>query len=122
LGGALPRSLQLRHEKLERLAAGLSPRLLNEMLLRQQQRVQHVGAMLESLNVLSVLKRGFALVRDAGGKLIQSANMMPSEGTLSVQFHDGQREVVAGNAAPMAAPKPRSKKAPTRQPNLFGDE
>ena len=122
LQGALPRSLQLRQEKLERVAAGLSPRLLREMLLRQEQRVQHVGAMLESLNVLSVLKRGFALVKDAGGKVVQSAAMMPSEGTLRVQFHDGERLVMAGNAAPVAAAKPRSKKAVTPQPTLFGDD
>ena len=121
LAVALPRSLQLRHEKLERLAAGLSPRLLNEMLLRQQQRVQHLGAMLESLNVLGVLKRGFALVKDASGKVVQSAAMMPSEGTLSVQFHDGERVVMAGNAAPAASPKPRSKKVAAPQPSLFDD-
>jgi len=119
LGGALPRSLQLRHEKLERLAAGLSPRLLHEMLLRQQQRVQYLGAMLESLNVLGVLKRGFALVRDAGGKVVQSAAAMPSEGTLRVQFYDGERVVVAGNAAPVAAAKLRKKKPAVGQPGLF---
>jgi exodeoxyribonuclease VII large subunit len=119
LMGALPRSLQLRHEKLERLAAGLSPRLLREMLLRQEQRVAHVGAMLESLNVLNVLKRGFALVKDASGHAVQSASAMPSQGTLSVQFHDGERVVVAGNAAPIAAAKPRSKKPVAPQPNLF---
>jgi len=113
--------LQLRHEKLERLAAGLSPRLLNEMLLRQQQRVQHLGAMLESLNVLGVLKRGFALVKDASGKVVQSAAMMPSEGTLSVQFHDGERVVMAGNVAPVSSPKPRSKKTAAPQPSLFDD-
>lgn len=122
LSGALPRSLQLRHEKLERVAAWLSPRLLREMLLRQEQRVQHVGAMLESLNVLSVLKRGFALVKDAGGKVVQSAAAMPNNGTFRVQFHDGERVVVAGNAAPVAAAKPRNKKVAAPQPNLFGDE
>ncbi len=121
LQGALPRSLQLRQEKLERVAAGLSPRLLREMLLRQEQRVQHVGAMLESLNVLSVLKRGFALVKDASGKVVQSAAAMPNQGVLSVQFHDGTRVVAVGDAAPVASPKPRRKKEVTPQPNLFGD-
>ena len=117
---ALPRSLQMRYEKMQRLAAGLSPRLLREMLLRQEQRVQHVGAMLESLNVLSVLKRGFVLVKDAGGKVIQSAAAMPAQGTLSVQFHDGERMVTAGNAAGALAAKPRAKKA-APQPGLFDD-
>jgi exodeoxyribonuclease VII large subunit len=115
---AVPRSLQIRHEKLQRVAAGLSPGMLREMLLRQEQRVQHVGSMLESLNVLSVLKRGFALIKDAGGKVIQSASAMPAQGALSVQFHDGERLVVVGNAA--ASP---AKKRPTKtpQPGLFDD-
>jgi exodeoxyribonuclease VII large subunit len=117
---ALPRSLQMRFEKVQRLAAGLSPRLLREMLLRQEQRVQHVGAMLESLNVLAVLKRGFVLVKDTAGKVIQSAAAMPAQGTLSVQFHDGERMVTAGNAASAPAAKPRAKK-PVPQPGLFDD-
>ena len=124
LNMALPRSLQLRHEQLQRMAAGLSPRLLREMLLREQQRVQHLGSMLESLNVLAVLKRGFALVKDAGGKVIQSAAAFPTEGALSVQFHDGERVAMVGNAAvPVAASpakKPRPKARPVMpQPGLF---
>lgn len=120
---ALPRSLQMRYEKLQRMAAGLSPRLLREMLLRQEQRVQHVGAMLESLNVLSVLKRGFVLVKDSAGKVIQSAAAMPSHAALALQFHDGERAVTAGNVAVPAAAKPkaRSKKA-APQPGLFDDQ
>jgi exodeoxyribonuclease VII large subunit len=120
---ALPRSIQMRQEKLQRVAAGLSARLLREMLLREQQRVQHLGSMLESLNVLGVLKRGFALVKDGAGKVIQSAATMPAHGMLSVQFHDGERAVTVGNAAPIAAPKPRSKKPAStpQQHGLFDD-
>lgn len=120
---ALPRSLQMRHERLARIAAGLSPRLLREMLLRQEQRVQHIGAMLESLNVLSVLKRGFVLVKDAGGALVTSAAAMPQHAALTLQFHDGMRSVASGDAAPAAptprAKKPRSKKPDADHPTLF---
>lgn len=122
LMGALPRSLQMRHERVQRLSAGLSPRLLREMLLRQEQRVQHIGAMLESLNVLSVLKRGFVLVKDTGGALIKSAAAMPENAALTLQFHDGVRAVASGNAASVAAApakKPRSKKPETEHPSLF---
>ncbi len=117
--GALPRSLQLRHEKLQRLAASLSPRYLREMILREEQRVNHFGAMLESLNVLKVLKRGFALVKDAGGQVIQSAAAMPQSGALNLQFHDGERVVTVG--ANGSAPKPRAKKTSTSNdtPSLF---
>jgi exodeoxyribonuclease VII large subunit len=75
--------------------------------------------MLESLNVLGVLKRGFVLVKDAAGKVIQSAAAMPNQGTLSIQFHDGERAVVVGNTAPSAAPKPRHKKPNEGQAGLF---
>jgi exodeoxyribonuclease VII large subunit len=112
---ALPRSLQLRHEKLQRLMASLSPRFLGERLLREEQRVNHLAAMLESLNVLSVLKRGFALVKDAGGQVMKSAAAMPEAGAFTVQFHDGERVLHAGGAAPTK----RSAKAPAKQPGLF---
>jgi exodeoxyribonuclease VII large subunit len=115
---ALPRSLQLRHEKLQRLMASLSPRFLNERLLREEQRVNHLAAMLESLNVLSVLKRGFALVKDAGGQVMKSAAAMPEAGAFTVQFHDGERVLHAG-AAGSPTPTKRSAKAPAKQPGLF---
>jgi exodeoxyribonuclease VII large subunit len=118
---ALPRSLILRHERLARIAAGLSPHLLREMLLRREQHVQHLGSMLQSLNVLSVMKRGFVLVKDASGTLIKSAAAMPANALLTLQFHDGERPVVAGNAAPQAAARPRSKKPVAEHPNLFDD-
>ncbi|MFZ4541237.1 MAG: exodeoxyribonuclease VII large subunit [Rickettsiales bacterium] len=115
---ALPRSLLAREEKLQRIAAGLSPRLLGEMLLRQQQRVQHLAAMLESLNVLSVLKRGFVLLKQ-GAHVITSAAAMPADGALTLQFHDGERGVTVGNATSASPTKPRSKKILVQQPGLF---
>jgi len=118
LVNSLPRSLQLRHEKLQRVAASLSPRYLREMIKREEQRVHHLGAMLESLNVLKVLQRGFALVKDAGGQVVQSAAAMPQRGTLSLQFHDGERIVTVGAGG--SAPKPKSKNASSEDtPGLF---
>lgn len=118
---ALPRILQSRIDKLERLMAGLSPRALREMLLRQEQRVNHAASMLESLNVLSVLKRGFVLVKDSAGALVKSAAAMPENGALSLHFHDGQAVVMAGNGAANAAAKLRSKKSSPKEqgPTLF---
>lgn len=111
---ALPRRLTMQHEQLRRVAATLSPRYLQQLLLNQQQRVQHVGAMLESLNVLAVLKRGFAIVKNADGRVITAAASMPANGSLTVQFHDGERIVQAGSAS---SPKPR--RAKSTQPGLF---
>ena len=116
---ALPRSFELRAERLQRIAAGLSPRGLREMLLRHQQHVEHLGSMMDSLNVLSVMKRGFVLVKNASGAIIKSAASVPENTALTLQFHDGARAVIAGNAAPSAAAKPRSKKTSTAHPSLF---
>lgn len=118
---ALPRSLAMRAERLERFAAGLSPRSLRDRLLRHEQRLQHFGSMMESLNVLSVMKRGFVLVKDAAGGLIKSASVMPENAALTLQFYDGQRSVMAGNAAPVIATKPRSKKKIAEHPSLFDE-
>lgn len=116
---ALPRSLQLRYERLARVAAGLNAQGLRERLLRVEQHILHLGSMMESLNVLSVMKRGFVLVKDARGALVKSAAAMPANAALTLQFHDGARAVVAGNAAPAAAAKPRSKKKLPEHPSLF---
>ncbi|MES2984472.1 MAG: exodeoxyribonuclease VII large subunit [Pseudomonadota bacterium] len=119
LTNALPRLLQAREDRLQRIAAGLSPQLLREMLRREQQRVQHIGAMLESLNVLSVLKRGFALVKDKSGTVMKAAAQLPANGALVLQFHDGEAAVQVGSGKPAAA-KPRSNQQPP-QPGLFDD-
>jgi exodeoxyribonuclease VII large subunit len=113
---ALPRSLQLRMERLERLTMLLSPRFLREMIVREERQLAHFAAMLESLNVLNVLKRGFVLVKDVGGQVVQSAAVAAKQASLTLQFHDGVQVVTTGEAN--AAPKPRSKK-PAGQPTLF---
>ena len=115
LAHALPRSLQSRHEKLARLGASLSPRFLNERLLREQQRISHLGAMLESLNVLKVLSPGCVLVKQADGHVVPSAVAMPLSGTLTLQFHDGIRTVTVGSSASA----PRAKPLKSTQPGLF---
>lgn len=117
---ALPRSLQLKHERVQRLAVALSPRFLREQIRREEQRVHHLGQMLESLNVLGVLKRGFALVKQPGGQVISAAAAMPVSGPLVLQFHDGERQVQAGTAAPKPAAKPKARGVP--QPGLFDFE
>ncbi len=50
---------------------------------------------MESLNYKSVLKRGFALVRNASGKpVMEAAAVSPGE-TLSLTFRDGTKDVKA---------------------------
>jgi exodeoxyribonuclease VII large subunit len=113
---ALPQRLAMQREKLARLMAGLSPRYLQQMLQQQHQRVGHWAALLESLNVLSVLKRGFALVKNADQHLVTSVAAMPTSGAITVMFHDGERSVQLGADA---ASKPKKSKPKDTQPGLF---
>ena len=122
LDNALPRSLQLRFEKLSRLGTLLSPRFLRERLLQEEKRVQHAASLLESLNVLNVLKRGFVLVKTPEGQLATSAQQASQHATLTLQFHDGQQQVSVGNATVKNTPAKKRVTLPKNQPGLFDAE
>lgn len=135
---AMPRLMTRRHEQVLATAAALSPRFLAgrmqaqqqactssgerlrlavvRALHQQEQRLTHTAAMLASLNVLGVLKRGFVLAKTTQGRVIAAASAMPETGALILQFHDGERMVTAAGAAP--APRARATK-PAPQPGLF---
>ncbi len=136
---SLPRHLNFKHERLAQLSERLSPRLVARcveqlenqfaaMTSRLSPRLMHVtlerleapllrlGDMLESLNVLAVLKRGFALVKHTDGHIISSAAGLADGQAVTLQFHDGERRAVTGNAAAKPATK---KPAHAKQPGLF---
>lgn len=102
---ALPRHLQQKHERLSALR--LSPRLALMPVERAEARLERLSAMLESLNVLAVLKRGYAIVKTAEGQVIQSAALVPEGTAIRLQFADGEREAVT------------KKGKATKQPGLF---
>lgn len=91
LGGGLPRYLSLRQERLDALATRLSPRLIHIGIERMETRLQRLSDMLESLNVLAVLKRGFALVKTTEGAVITSVAQTHAAQPVELQFHDGTR-------------------------------
>ncbi len=64
---------------------------------------QH-GKLLEALSHRATLARGFALVRGADGALKRSAGAVSAGEALVVQFHDGERTVVAAGEAPPSPP------------------
>ena len=55
----------------------------------KKDKLHHLVSLLESVNYQRVLERGFALVKDAKGKLITTAAEARTQDVVSVVFHDG---------------------------------
>lgn len=92
---------------------------LDRLLDRVDDHVGREGRMLESCSHKSVLNRGFALVRDAAGKVVADPRGVPAGAAWSVEFRDDQRvAVTVGDAAPDAtdAPAPPPPAEPPSKP------
>jgi len=98
----------------------LEGRLLSDMLGRLWDRLEGLDRLLESLSYEQVLARGFALVRDAGGRPLLRAQAVEPGTALNIEFADGRVDAVADGAAP-ARPKPARRTAPVSkdQGNLW---
>jgi exodeoxyribonuclease VII large subunit len=75
LGFALPRYVQQKFERLNALR--LSPHLVQRSIERAEGQVDRLAVMLESLNVLAVLKRGYAIVKQEGHVVASAAALAP---------------------------------------------
>jgi exodeoxyribonuclease VII large subunit len=86
------------------------PRLrqaVTRLLDHRRHRLESAGGRLESYGqaLRDTLRKGFAIVRDAAGMVVESAlGIVPGE-ALSILFHDGRAEVVADGAKRPAKPK-----------------
>ncbi len=106
------------------------------ILLRERRRqLSSAAQVLEALSYHGVLKRGFALVRDARGMAVRAASAVAPGTALELEFADGRVGVVANGAgtapvpptggqgmAPPSRPKPartRSGEKAKSQPGLF---
>ncbi|MGJ3230584.1 MAG: exodeoxyribonuclease VII large subunit [Oceanicaulis sp.] len=147
LDGAGRSLLQTRKSRFEAVAAGLRPNALRRDIAEKRRRfaqsgdrlapvyarslVQHrraldgLAARLDSVSHESVLKRGFVLVSDSGGRLVRSAASLSDGQTVTLRLHDGARVARIGEGAAAAspaapdsaeAPKPASKSPPKRKP------
>ena len=63
---------------------------MGEMLTRCGERNEQFGKLLESYSFHSVLKRGFALVRDQDGQPVLTASDTQAGDTLGIEFADGR--------------------------------
>jgi exodeoxyribonuclease VII large subunit len=65
-------------------------------IARKADRLDAVAHLFDSLNYKSVLKRGFALVRDSEGQPLRSADAVADGQVLVLEFADGQADVTGG--------------------------
>jgi exodeoxyribonuclease VII large subunit len=131
----LPRALranaQIHHTQLSRIAARLSPQLLrtrivrcNEVLAafgerseramrvslaRRRDRLVSCGQLLTAYSYKDVLKRGFALVRDASGVPLHAAAGVTPGMRLDIEFADGRVAATADDSDAAPPAKPRGK-------------
>ena len=86
-------------------------RLVTDLSLRQDQavgrglsnageRLRALGGLLSSLSYQGVLARGFALVRDERGQLVDSAARARTQAGLELEFHDGRVATRRAGRAP----------------------
>jgi exodeoxyribonuclease VII large subunit len=138
LGERLQRALVVgnreRQSRLDRTAAGLRPQALLQAIAQGREstarltrelardtrriidlRTQALATqskLLETLSYQSVLKRGYAVVREpGGGPLTSAAATAPGMG-LDIQFHDGHVDATVSSGGGKPAP---GKKAPARR-------
>ena len=118
LDGAMKSALQMRQSRLDRAGAGLRPsdakrdiaradKQINDLATRMASAVKNVlnreaeglaryDRLLESYSYRNVLKRGFAVVRDDAGNLIEAtADIVAGQG-YDLEMRDGVTRVTAG--------------------------
>jgi exodeoxyribonuclease VII large subunit len=83
------------HELTQRVAERLGPALRGQ-IARKADRLDAVSKLFDSLNYKSVLKRGFALVRDADGQPLNSADAVLDGQALVLEFADGKADATGG--------------------------
>lgn len=71
-------------------------------------RLDGAGKLLESYSYQGVLRRGYAVVRDAQGRPVRSAAGQTAGAALEIEFADGR---LGALVAPGGAPKPQPKKS-----------
>jgi exodeoxyribonuclease VII large subunit len=104
LGQSSHQRLASAARALDRCDGRLRP-LPRQRLAAAARELDHRGARLRLLDPVNVLRRGFTLTRDAGGRLLLSAKQAKLGEALLTQFHDGELISEAKSIRPAAADK-----------------
>jgi exodeoxyribonuclease VII large subunit len=105
--------------------ARLSPTLIERPLRQGSDRLAALTRVMSQLHPEKPLERGYAIVRDAGGKALTTRAEAAGEAALTLQFRDGTLAAVPAGHAPTAPPPPaappRKRAAPrvATQDDLF---
>jgi exodeoxyribonuclease VII large subunit len=75
--------------RLERAAGRLSPQMLLHRIGRSRESLDGSAKLLASLSYQSVLRRGYALVRDGAGRTVRSVSAVAAGDRLSIEVSDG---------------------------------
>ena len=120
---ALGRFAGARRSRFERLSGRLGPQLVLNRLDRWRALLDARGNMLASLSYQSVLRRGFALVRDAAGRAVRQAAGLAHGSALDIEFADGRvsAQTLSGvdtgqGAAPASATPAMPRSPATKKP------
>jgi exodeoxyribonuclease VII large subunit len=102
LGSRLPRHARRLAELDARQSHAVARRLAEALA-----RLQAQASLLGSLSYRGVLERGFALVRDDQGRLVDGAARAQGQSVLELEFHDGKiRTMVARTSRSSRPPAP----------------
>ena len=93
LGSALRASVQLRRESLGTARARLAGTSPEKRVQQESHRLLALWKRLESASPQSVLKRGYAIVRDEQGRPVSRAKGVKAGSPLVNEFHDGKLRV-----------------------------
>lgn len=93
LGSALRASVQFRRESLGTARARLAATSPEKRVQQESHRLLALWKRLESASPSSVLKRGYAIVRDEQGRPVSRAKGVKAGSPLVNEFHDGQLRV-----------------------------
>jgi exodeoxyribonuclease VII large subunit len=108
-------AVAVRHDR-TRVAALMrqAHRAIDVALDRRYAQVDAIAQLLAAFSYRGVLDRGFALVRDGGGKPLRAAASVTANMALDIEFADGRVGAVAGDARsmrPAAAPLRRRRRS-----------
>jgi exodeoxyribonuclease VII large subunit len=119
----LTRSTAEAARRLDR--ARLTPALVQRLLAAGTDRLAALTRVMSQLHPEKPLERGYAIIRDAGGKALTSRAEAAGESALVLQFRDGRLDAVPAGAAPAPQSPPSKPRAPRpatspKQDDLFG--